>query len=1102
MRFYITVIIYLIQFQILNAQWIKQSSGTSQHLNDVFFINTNIGWAVGRGGTVLKTSNGGANWISQNSGTTKNLTSIFFLSTEIGWIAGNDGVVLRTSNGGGSWIVHNFVLNNSWESIFFIDANVGWVAGWGGEIAKTTNGGINWNYEPRLGYMDIVSIFFLDSNTGWLAGGNMGMGAVLMKTTNGGINWNNLNPSTPNPITRVKFINVSEGLLVGLGGIIRKTENGGNNWLIRSSGFDKNIYDLSYLPTGIGYAVGDSGKILFTQNSGDNWSVQYCGYLEQLWGVFTVDETTTYVVGTNGIILKYQPIKPPTTINKFPYQINPNSESAPIALSLNELILFWVCRDTIYSTKSINSGNNWQNPIPVISNNGGGIQNLVVMKTNSGRIILVYGNPASLIKIHSDDNGLSWSAKSTLLLNGRYPSISQTLDGKIWLFYNKYGTNSYDIYYITSNDNGLNWSSENSFLTTSFQEYYGTVVSVNSSKIICIYEDNESGNYDIKFKISTNNGINWSSPAIPIVNSQYNEVRPKILIDMSGSIYVYYQLFSRVYFGSSIYVYQDDLYYTKSSNGGDTWATPTRITTYNGYDGWHNLTLLNDTPFISFASDRWSSTRGQYIWYGIQENNVPPNLSFNSFKINSDNKLDIQAFVSDDSGISNVLLKYFINGTQFGPIQMYDDGLHNDSSANDNIWGVRVGPLNAFDSYNDNVKIIDLNGNDVEIYANNFIVSAIHNAGNFIISLKNNSTLGEQGERAGTSGYWPKIGGKDYLYLGGLWIGSQVGGSSRVSNRDYREIDWNRTSSIPSSLSPGISDLDGNVTYDDNIAVTPPIGLRINQRSYQWSDTTKDDFIIFKYNITNLGTNGVLNNTSVSLWLDPDVSTSADQDIGGYDPSRKLMYLYSSNGSPSGYFGLKLLGNSITPHTVNFYKIVSDPNFDSTRYIYMTKGILPELPNTPGDYRMLMAVQIPQINVNETKSVSYGIVIGKGLAELQANADTMEKVFNDKIVSVEGDKNIKYPSNCSLSQNYPNPFNPTTKISYSIPKNSFVKLEIFNTLGEKIASLVNEEKEVGYYDIEWNANVSSGIYFYKIEAIPIEKPSEKFVQIKKMVLMK
>jgi len=107
-----------------------------------------------------------------------------------------------------------------------------------------------------------------------------------------------------------------------------------------------------------------------------------------------------------------------------------------------------------------------------------------------------------------------------------------------------------------------------------------------------------------------------------------------------------------------------------------------------------------------------------------------------------------------------------------------------------------------------------------------------------------------------------------------------------------------------------------------------------------------------------------------------------------------------------------------------------------------------------------------------------------------------------KIVNNLAKDGNNIPRIFELSQNYPNPFNPTTKISYSIPKNSFVKLEIFNTLGEKIAALVNEEKEVGYYDIEWNANVSSGIYFYKIEAIPIEKPSEKFVQIKKMVLMK
>ena len=81
-----------------------------------------------------------------------------------------------------------------------------------------------------------------------------------------------------------------------------------------------------------------------------------------------------------------------------------------------------------------------------------------------------------------------------------------------------------------------------------------------------------------------------------------------------------------------------------------------------------------------------------------------------------------------------------------------------------------------------------------------------------------------------------------------------------------------------------------------------------------------------------------------------------------------------------------------------------------------------------------------------------------------------------------------------LSQNYPNPFNPTTSISYSIPEKSFVKLEIFNTLGQKVKTLVNGEKESGNYSINFSAeNIPSGMYLYKLS-------TGKFSETKKMLL--
>ena len=84
----------------------------------------------------------------------------------------------------------------------------------------------------------------------------------------------------------------------------------------------------------------------------------------------------------------------------------------------------------------------------------------------------------------------------------------------------------------------------------------------------------------------------------------------------------------------------------------------------------------------------------------------------------------------------------------------------------------------------------------------------------------------------------------------------------------------------------------------------------------------------------------------------------------------------------------------------------------------------------------------------------------------------------------------------NLSQNYPNPFNPTTKIEYSIPQTSFVTLKVYDVLGKEVAALVNEEKSVGNYNLEFYGNqLPSGIYFYKIQA-------GSYSSVKKMILIK
>ena len=94
------------------------------------------------------------------------------------------------------------------------------------------------------------------------------------------------------------------------------------------------------------------------------------------------------------------------------------------------------------------------------------------------------------------------------------------------------------------------------------------------------------------------------------------------------------------------------------------------------------------------------------------------------------------------------------------------------------------------------------------------------------------------------------------------------------------------------------------------------------------------------------------------------------------------------------------------------------------------------------------------------------------------------------------------PDEFALYQNYPNPFNPSTTIRYGVPVLSRVSLRIYNILGQQISEILNTEQTQGSYEITWNANGASGVYFYRIDAVSTSDPNRKFTQLKKMVLLK
>jgi hypothetical protein len=118
-------------------------------------------------------------------------------------------------------------------------------------------------------------------------------------------------------------------------------------------------------------------------------------------------------------------------------------------------------------------------------------------------------------------------------------------------------------------------------------------------------------------------------------------------------------------------------------------------------------------------------------------------------------------------------------------------------------------------------------------------------------------------------------------------------------------------------------------------------------------------------------------------------------------------------------------------------------------------------------------------SINKKDTIEFMITSSDGIM--------MTKSF---IFSYTGPKEFK------LEQNFPNPFNPTTTIQYQLPADARVTLKVYDILGSEVATLVNEEQEAGYKEIQFNgSNIASGMYIYRLTA-------DGYVSIKKMLLVK
>jgi hypothetical protein len=230
--------------------------------------------------------------------------------------------------------------------------------------------------------------------------------------------------------------------------------------------------------------------------------------------------------------------------------------------------------------------------------------------------------------------------------------------------------------------------------------------------------------------------------------------------------------------------------------------------------------------------------------------------------------------------------------------------------------------------------------------------------------------------------------------------------------------------------------------------------------------------------------------------------TSFTQYYKALDPStiEKVRYLM---------VGKNQAGNYVDPCTL-FYGNVYGEDCNKVNPVFFFSGD-PVTKNgwintNNGDQRMMANTGPFKLEVNKPVTIIVAHIVGRGTDSLNSitvarefsrDIDVFNKSnFTDFPVSVEDENANQLPLQFRLYQNYPNPFNPTTKIKYEISKTGLVTLKVYDVLGREVATLVNEEKPSGIYEVEFDgSNLSSGVYFYRMRA-------GDFIDTKKFVLIK
>jgi len=291
------------------AQWVPVDSGTTSNLYGVFLLESGVGYAVGDGGTILKTTDVGVNWNALTSGTTKALYDTYFFNDTEGVAVGDSGLILRTIDGS-TWQTVASGVRDSLRAISFNGAH-GICGGLNQDIIYSSDSGATWRVSQKNFFGGgFFGTHMISPTVGFITGQNSIFQPMQGTTVDGGVHWS-FHPfyfdSNEGGCDDVFFFDETNGVTSGVvwdgTGAIATTSNGGSDWT--TSLFPSGMQGMDFPKPNSGFAVGFAGTIMKSNDSGNTWSPQTSGTLFDLFDVhFTSAGQTGLVTGAAGTILR------------------------------------------------------------------------------------------------------------------------------------------------------------------------------------------------------------------------------------------------------------------------------------------------------------------------------------------------------------------------------------------------------------------------------------------------------------------------------------------------------------------------------------------------------------------------------------------------------------------------------------------------------------------------------------------------------------------------------------------------------------------------------------------------------------------------------